>query len=188
MPFNKNRLKLIMRIILIIIVLVILITIIRPIYEKSYISQRMINLITEATSGVRHDMYVTGAELWGKHPFLGIGLQGYAYYYGRYSHSTLVEIPVSGGLLGSFIYFLVYLVSIRKTILLIKITNKIENMKKENIQLRMILILWIMVLFYSTCIIHAYQFESFIVFAIIFSITSIIETKIKTFSKFNRNV
>ena len=103
---------------------------------------------------------------------------GYSYYNGAYSHSTLIEIPVSGGIIGSFLYFYMYFISIRKTILLLRQTSNRKDMKVEYIQVKMLLILWSAYLFYCTCIIHVYQYGSAIVFGLIFGQTNYLESKL----------
>ena len=144
-------------------------------YSGSEIAIRMNNLLYEATEGNRSNMYRDGFKLFKLNPLFGSGFQSFFYEYGSYSHATLVEIPVSSGIIGSIIYFAVYFVSIRRTVRLYKFTKGIPEYALNNAKIKMILVLWGVMLFYTTCIIHQYQFNSFIIFGIIFGETAYIE-------------
>lgn len=48
---------------------------------------------------------------------------------------------------------------------------------------KMLIILWIVMLFYTTCIIHPYQFESYIIFGLIFGQSTVLYKKITTSPK-----
>ncbi len=144
-------------------------------YSGSMIADRMGKLLYETTEGNRSDMYRAGFNMLKSNPLFGLGFQGFKHEYGFYSHATLVEIPVSSGIIGSIIYFAVYFVSIRKTWRLYRLTKGISELASEHAKIRMIMVLWAVMLFYTTCIIHQYQFDSFIIFGIIFGETAYIE-------------
>ena len=147
-------------------------------YSESTISNRMDQLLYETTEGNRSQMYRAGLEMLKSNPLFGIGFGGFALLYGLYSHATVIEIPVSCGIAGALIYFYTYFISIRKTYRIYRRTKGIKEYKKENLQIKMIFVLWAAILFYCTCIIHPYQFDSFIMFGVIFGETSYIERKL----------
>lgn len=156
-------------------------------YSGSDIEARMEGLDNEVTSGSRSTMYKNGWELFKANPLFGLGFQGYKYYYRLYSHATLVEIPVSGGIVGTVLYFAAYGISIRKCIELFKWYKNGENPMIYVTEIKMIIILWIATLFYCTCIIHPYQFDSYIIFGLIFGQTSHIEKMMKESSQQKEN-
>ena len=150
------------------------------IYTGSTLANRMDRILDEASEGKRSNLYREGFELIKSNPVYGIGFQGFKYNYGTYSHSTLVEIPVSGGIVGSLIYFGAYIVSIIRIFALLHRAKRDPNMMKEYIRLKMLLVLWVVMLFYTTCIIHQYMIESFIIFGLIYGETAYIESVVST--------
>lgn len=149
-------------------------------YSDSTIANRMGNLFYEAQEGNRSKMYSAGIGMIKSNPLFGIGFQGFKHSYGLYSHATIVEIPVSGGILGTLLYFGVYFFSIKKTIILYRSTKGVLKLNPEHSRIKMILVLWVAMLFYTTCIIHPYQFDSYILFGIIFGETAYIERRLIT--------
>lgn len=152
------------------------------IYDNSTMALRMDNLfdiITNKTESSRINMYEYGWNLIKKHPFIGIGFDGFSYYYGGYSHATLVEMPVSTGIIGSILYFGIYLYSIMKTIKLIRMTNHNSKLQRANMLLRNAFVLWSAMLFLTTGVIHAYLLISYISFGFIFSAIKNAENEIK---------
>lgn len=149
-------------------------------YENTTIAERMNGLIYEASEGHRSDMYYEGYELLKQYPLFGIGFQGFKHYYGLYSHATIVEIPVSGGIIGALLYFSIYCISIKKAIRIYRITRKDPNLSLAHIKIKLLLILWIVMIFNTICIIHPYQFDSSILFGVIFGETAYIEKTIKS--------
>ena len=145
-------------------------------YSDSTIATRMDNLLDETAEGKRSNMYRNGFALIKANPLFGLGFQGYRYYFGQYSHATLVEIPVSSGIIGSLIYLGIYYISIKRTLILYKKTRSLSLMT-EHTKIKMVLALWAAMLFYTTCIIHQYQFDSFVLFGLIFGETANIEKK-----------
>ncbi len=113
-----------------------------------------------------------------KIPIFGIGFSGFLAIYGYYSHATVIEIPVSCGIIGSLIYFFIYFVSIRNTCILYKKVMKSPEFYQEKKRIKMIIMLWVAMLFYTICIVHIYVFDSFIIFGIIFGETSYIKCKL----------
>ena len=156
------------------------------IYSNSLISERMDSLFSGITENERADLYRQGLVLFKKSPILGIGFQGFNYYSDGYSHATVVEIPVSGGIIGTLIYIFPYYISINKCINIYNLTKDNDELISQNDSVKCILILWAIMLFYCSCIIHHYQFESFVIFGIIFRQSSYLEKSI--YSNLHSNV
>ena len=156
-----------------------------PAYENSIIADRMRNLGNELSEGHRADLYRYGWLLFKKHPIFGVGFQGFKYYYNLYystmyySHATLVEVPVSGGVIGSCIYILSYVASIYRCVYIFFYYKKDAHHNDELKACKMLLILWVVMLFYTTCIIHPYQLESFIYFGVLFGESLVLYDKTK---------
>ncbi len=148
------------------------------IYRDSSLAARMDNLLNEASEGKRSNMYREGYEILKTNPLFGIGFFGFQYYFGAYSHATLVEIPVSGGIIGVFLYFGAYYISIKKIIHIYIKTKGVQVLSTEHTRIKMVLILFVMVCFYTICIIHSYQFDSSILFGIIFGETAFLENRL----------
>lgn len=150
------------------------------IYANTTIASRMDRLFYEASEGKRSNLYREGYELIKMNPLFGIGFQGFMYYFGGYSHATLVEIPVSGGIVGAALYFSVYILSLKKILYVYRTTKEKADFYKEHNRIKMIFALWIIMAFYTICVIHPYQFDSSIYFGIIFGETAYIQGKLKT--------
>lgn len=118
----------------------------------------------------RLQMYLEGWRSLLKKPIFGYGFGGFEYLYGGYSHATLVEVPVSGGVIGAMIYggFLFQVLLLTKRINDIK-----KHYKYEHISETMSYILCIIMLVLCVCVIHPYLFNSYIAFGIIISIYNI---------------
>ncbi len=148
-------------------------------YTDSTIAARMDTLIFETQEGNRSNMYRQGFELLKMNPLFGLGFQGFAYYFGSYSHATLVEVPVSGGIIGAILYFSAYVLSIKRVLLIYMKSKYIPELINEHIRAKMIFILWVPMLFYLICIIHPYQLNSAIMFGIIFGETAYIDNRLR---------
>lgn len=147
-------------------------------YSGSLLATRMDRIMDETSEGKRFNMYQVGLRLFKNNPLFGMGFDGFRYAYGTYSHSTLVEIPVSGGVFGAILYFGAYCVSIAKTISLLIRTRRQKSTTDEHTRIRMILILWVVMLFYTTCLIHEYSLESHIIFGMVFGETAYLEERV----------
>ena len=149
-------------------------------FTDSIIANRMNELAYETSEGERSNLYRVGYELFLQNPLFGMGFQGFKYAYGSYSHATLVEIPVSGGIIGTILYFSVYYISIKRVFKIYRLTSKNRKYENEHMDIKMIIVLWIVMLFYTTCIIHQYQFESFVLLGLIFGNTAHLENILQT--------
>lgn len=148
------------------------------VYADSAIAGRMNGLQEEIGEGKRSNMYREGWGILKSNPLFGIGFQGFSFYYKGYSHATLVEIPVSSGVIGTIIYFMSFFISINKCFCLYSLFNKKDEMSSERGDISMLLALWAIMLFYCTCIIHQYQLESFILLGIIYGQTTYLGNRI----------
>lgn len=149
-------------------------------YVGSTMEWRMGTLEDEATGGLRYQYYVLGWQLLKDNLLLGLGFTGFQFYYGAYSHATFIEVPVSGGMLGSILYFSTYLISLIKCIRIINAVKNREDFIEEYAEIKMILVLWGVLLFLCTCIIHPYQLLSAILFGIVFGKTVYLERQINS--------
>ena len=157
----------ILRMIVIIITVSYLYVMFIPIYLNSRLAFRMRFLSDEAYGGIRNDMYRVAIDLFKRSPIIGHGMQSFQhYYYGLYSHSTISEVLVSGGLLCGTIYFL-SLLYIAKSLFSLENWSKQNHIYGARIQARMGCILLILMLFYAFGIVHIYSLSSFICLAII---------------------
>lgn len=175
---HKGAFSIVISFLFIIVLLIFVGWVFTGLYAGSTISNRMNRLFYETTEGNRSQMYRAGLDMIKTNPLFGIGFTGFEAIYGLYSHATIVEIPVSGGVVGAIIYFYAYFVSIKKTFCLYRKTKGARESMQAHNKIKMIMILWATMLFYCTCIIHQYQFDSFIIFGIIFGETSFIEKTI----------
>ena len=148
-------------------------------YANSSIAKRMANLQSEGSAGERFGLYRTGWELFVTSPFFGSGFSGFMGFRGEDSHATFVEVPVSGGVFGIVIYFAAYLVSIRNCWQIYRESRNDDFLRDELTEIRMILVLWAVMLFYCTCIIHPQQFLSNVSFGIIFGKTVYLQNSIE---------
>ena len=150
------------------------------IYTNSSIAARMDSLSYEVSEGNRSDYYRLGYEILKRNPLFGVGFTGFMSFYGTYSHASLVEIPVSGGIIGGFWYFYAYYIIAKKIVFIYRETKGIQAFSSEHTRIRMIMVLLILMCFYTTCVIHPYQFDSGILFGIIFGETANIANRLSS--------
>lgn len=152
---------------------------IAPYYTNSSLSSRMLDLHSETTGGARNEMYVKGMEYFLRSPIFGWGLQGFKHFYGAYSHATLVEVPVTGGIIGTTIYVFFWLSIILMTFRQVMNTRSATPQTERYVNSRMSLILIAVMLFYSVALIHIYEFSSYIDLAIIISACHVVSDREK---------
>lgn len=148
-----------------------------PYYLESNLAKRMGDLIGEASGGARNEMYVRGLEYFKNAPIFGYGLQGFSYFYGGYSHATVVEVPVTGGIIGTVLYLCFY-ASILKGLCKKTAGGYFIESKEAFVQKRMGFVLFSSLMFYSIAMIHIYELSSYVYFATIVAAysTTTIET------------
>ncbi len=168
-PTKRISLKTILKILAICIAAFVLIVWIFPWFANSFLFQRFNNMEEEGSFANRMKMYKVGLEYIARSPILGWGYWGFAHFYGVYSHTTIIEVPVSGGVPLALVYFYSYFVIAkvlwkrRKSGLL----NLTDDEEEAILMHRMITILFTMMLFYSLVIIHIYELSSFAAFGCI---------------------
>jgi len=57
----------------------------------------------------RKEYIERGLEMFSNHPFGGIGIDTFRYYYGGYSHNNFVELLLGVGLTGEILYYSVFI-------------------------------------------------------------------------------
>ncbi len=177
----QNRNKLIKILCVVVILSIVMIYAYNNFYVGSSLEYRMNNLFMGVDDGnnIRENMYENAFELLKKKFITGFGFGGYAAYYsGVYSHATYAELPACTGIVGSIIYFRMYFCSIRKLIInivYVKNSSKFCEIKKL---LYMALIMWILILFYSSCVIMFYELICFLIFGFLFVIIRFCEDEI----------
>ena len=91
------------------------------------ISIRLLNVVNtlsgadvEKSTLERKEYIEKGLEMFSNHPFGGIGIDTFRYYYGGYSHNNFVELLLGVGLIGEILYYSIF------ALLFVKI-SKIAN-------------------------------------------------------------
>ncbi|NLD47238.1 MAG: O-antigen ligase family protein [Clostridiaceae bacterium] len=140
---------------------------ITPVFEESVMLYRLTNLF-ESGDTIRTGMYTEAYDFFISSPLYGIGYKNYELLsvYRTYSHSTYAEALACTGLLGVFLYFSAYIIMAVKTIRVIINKHLSHNVR---IQARNILGIFLVMLFLGTGVIHFYEINSSIVFAMIIS-------------------
>lgn len=147
-----------------------------PYYQSSYLSERMKGLVqlSDQSTLNRLTMYVNGFNHLMDSPLLGYGFWGYANFHLSYSHATIIEVPVSSGVVLSIVYFSTYVI----TALQLWKNRKGRNVPDADlvyiskVENRSAMVLFALLVFYTISIIHIYQLPSFIAFAMIYSINA----------------
>lgn len=136
-----------------------------PLLKDSVAMERISTLLEEG-AGAREEMYRVAMELFKKNPLIGIGFNNYraVTIFATYSHSTYAEALACTGIIGSFFYFSVYI------LIFFKYTRLITYLKDDIIllkQAKVMLGLFVILLFLGTGVIHFYETSSSIVFGMI---------------------
>lgn len=172
---HKSYIK-ILKAIAVVIIAVTWIYILLPYYSDSILAKRMLDLSGEATEGARNEMYIRGWEYFKKSPVFGYGLRGFRYFYGGHSHATLVEVPVTGGIIGTVLYLTFYIEMFLGLIKKIK-SNRIERYNIAGfIRPRMGMILFIAMMFYAVAMIHIYEIGSYMYFGMIIATYTVFDS------------
>lgn len=179
LPLDKDNmsLKRILKIFVITSVAVTLILVIAPKYLDSYMAVRMKGLSSQSdlSTLARIDLYKSGIEYIKWSPILGHGFWGFSYYYGVYSHATIIEVPVSSGIPLAVIYFGTYFVTFRNFIRNKRKVQVFQNQELYNqkVSLAVGLVLFLLMCFYALSVIHIYELSSYVAFAYIYSVNDI---------------
>ena len=167
LPLNekKTAAKTIGRIVLLVLAGYGIIRFFLPTFYNSLLFARLTGMARDASTLQRLDMYEKGYEYLKSSPILGYGFWGFAYFHhGLYSHSTIVETFVSGGIPLGILYFSSYIDIFRNQIKQSKTVKYYTDSHRKYVTLvlsRMGIILFVVFLFYTICVIHIYEFASF---------------------------
>lgn len=104
-------------------------------------------------------MYIAAFELFKMSPFIGVGMDNYRALtvFSTYSHSTYAEVLSCTGVVGTILYFIPY------CSIAVKIVKLIKNSVMEiSINAKLLGILFFMLLFLGTGVIHFYDVNSYI--------------------------
>lgn len=181
-PQNRNSPKKILCMIVILVIAVIYAY--NKFYVGSSLEYRMTNLFMGADEGddIRGNMYENAFELLKEKFITGFGFRGYSVYYegnaGGYSHATYAELPACTGIVGCIIYFGMYFCSIRKLIINIVYVKNNPKFFETKKLLYMALIMWFLILFYSSCVIMFYELICFLIFGFLFVIIRFCEDEL----------
>lgn len=148
-----------------------------PYFFQSSAYSRFLNFNDQGNT-VRLDLYHTGIRYILANPLFGYGFNGFSSMCGVMSHSTLIEIPVSGGILLALIYFSSY-ISIFSY--LFKIDNRCRSLINNYsflFPVRMMIVLLVLLSFYSISVVHTNLLSSYYSFAIIISLSENIQQSI----------
>ncbi len=174
--FKNNRSNLISIFAAMVIAMIVFYFLFTKVFAGSIMALRLQELVQGITNNTqdykRITMYIEGWDLFKKYPLFGVGFYGYAYFFGGYSHTTIIEVFCCTGLIGFVLYFGMYVYSIHKIIKLIKITNNHKELYRANMLLRMAIIMWAELIFMAIGVIHIYLVVSFLSFGILFSTIS----------------
>lgn len=136
-----------------------------PVFEESVLLQRLAGLF-ESGDVTRTGMYSEAYQFFLASPLFGIGYKNYELMsiYNTYSHSTYAEALACTGILGVLLYFGAYITMAAKLIQVI-IDKRLGH--DVRIQARTIFGIFLVMLFMGTGVIHFYEVNSSIVFAMI---------------------
>ena len=178
---SRNANEIIKKIFLIIAIIISFLYLYNKYYINSTMSIRMEEMFngTDESNQVRTSLYSKALALFLKKPLIGWGFGGYGSYYlnnpSRYSHATYAELLACTGIIGCVIWGVLYIYSIIKTCYLLVITRGITKLNKTREILKMILILWLFVVFTSATVIYFYELNCFITLGILFSMIKYVE-------------
>lgn len=85
-------------------------------FYNTIVGQRITSIMQGTASDRRIRLYQYGFQLIKEHPIIGVGFNGYENSVGSYSHSTIIEVLVSGGISGAIIYFYGFFAMLNKYI------------------------------------------------------------------------
>lgn len=107
------------------------------------------------STNIRGDMYVKGMEMWMDSPMFGNGLGAFTAYsgYHTYSHNTYTEILSSFGLIGFVVFYFLPIVTFYKALIY----------RKENVFIKIALMLSIIGFFFDTASIKFLSYMSMLV-------------------------
>ncbi len=126
--------------------------------SNSYILLRLGKLF-ESGDDTRVSMYLAAFELFKMSPFVGVGLDNYRTLtiFSTYSHSTYAEVLACTGIIGTILYFIPYCLIAAKIKKLVRCSNT-----QISSNAKLLGILFFMLLFLGTGVIHFYDVNSYL--------------------------
>lgn len=126
---NRIRIRIGIGILVVILLTVVFYDQVAQLYSDSILAQRFNLAYSEdaATIG-RVQMYQEAFRLFTEYPLLGIGYDNYKYLagFGVFSHSTYAEVLASSGIIGTVIYFSIYISILVKLVKLYFVKRKLN--------------------------------------------------------------
>lgn len=102
-------------------------------------------------------------EMFNEYPFFGLGLNGFAFYTGMYSHSTYAELMSSTGIIGTLLYMSVFIILLQKARKLKKIC--VTAIDKNQARFCQVILLFFLLIGVST--VHFYELFSYILLGVL---------------------
>jgi len=69
----------------------------------------------DKSSQDRMNLIKNGLEKFSEHPYFGFGIDNFRYYFNFYAHNNYVELLFDVGIIGTVIYYMMYIILIKKT-------------------------------------------------------------------------
>lgn len=66
------------------------------------------------SSEERLSLILNGLEKFGENPLFGVGINNFSHYFGKYAHNNYVELLVDVGLIGTILFYSMYVILFRK--------------------------------------------------------------------------
>lgn len=157
----RRRINTIAMIFLIAICIMVFSDILLPLFENTTLVGRVSD-----TTQARFEYYEIAYDMFKQSPLFGYGFSGFEYYVGTYSHSTIMEVLVSGGIVGFTFYFGVYVYMLYKYMHGACLFKHFP-MSQKIFSNREALSAFFMMLFLTLVIVHPYELSSYLTFALI---------------------
>ncbi len=132
-------------------------------FQNSIVGQRISSIIEGTASDRRIRLYEYAFETFKAHPIFGIGFNGFEYIYSTYSHSTIAEVFVAGGILGGSLYIIIFIMIIIRFLKHYKYSKAIRSNITSDGEALAGMAMMTVLLF---VIIHPYEMKSYINYAL----------------------
>lgn len=148
--------------------------IIYPFFKDSVIFSRLLKLF-EAGDETREGMYSEAFKFFQDSPIVGIGFNNYRNlsFFNKYSHSTYAEALACTGIIGVILYFVPYLILLYHYIKLSFLYNVGYSLMKQS---RVMLGIFVLLLFLGVGVIHFYEMTSSIAFGMLIAFCKVNKT------------
>lgn len=141
-------------------VLVLMITGMVVIASANYIlNNTVVGIRLFEEENIKRTMYYQNAfAIFLDNPITGIGINGFRYFNGVYSHSTYAELLSCTGIIGTLLYTAIYIVMYKKLTFIIKNTHD----PKVEIDAKLFKIAIILLAFIGITMVHVYKMYSYV--------------------------